>query len=544
MPRISSKTFRSIALCLLASCLSFFSLLAGEQIECKNRIEAFDAAEPSRLLGYFDAKSKLELGEYLPSAKMFAVKFIAPDGTEVNAFCKPEDLGKAAPTNEASAKSSAPKETLPAAGSDTPQIFEAIQAFDPTLWETTSSKFGTMNSNPTYGFKWVSGAQNDVSRSAKPLSFLKLPSLESIVRFKADKLVEASLLIYGRGDVDRELDKAKFEALKAKAELAIDEWLGGKGVSVANVDNNVFERKSWFKLPLRVDLEWSVTQSASSSDGFGMPVRKGFRAEFLRLVISSYDGKTSIAELTKPNYQTPRKRSTKLKDLKEYVKQETNGDVYLDGFPMVDQGQKGYCSVASAERVMRYLGLDFDQNELAKVANSASQEGTSTEAMVKALKKLGGQYSLSIRPIKDFTIEDFIKEIDSYNRLAKKAHVETIELGSLISISQIYQAMDPEVFRQTRLKNLSDKNNFNHHVIDLVDRGCPALWSVMLGLVTENPPLPQAFGGHMRLIIGYNKKTSLLIYTDSWGKGHEFKHMSLDDAYVITRGLYSVMPTS
>jgi hypothetical protein len=48
----------------------------------------------------------------------------------------------------------------------------------------------------------------------------------------------------------------------------------------------------------------------------------------------------------------------------------------------------------------------------------------------------------------------------------------------------------------------------------------------------------------MRLIIGYNPQTREILYSDSWGLGHEEKRMSLEDAYVITTGLIVVEPRS
>jgi hypothetical protein len=46
----------------------------------------------------------------------------------------------------------------------------------------------------------------------------------------------------------------------------------------------------------------------------------------------------------------------------------------------------------------------------------------------------------------------------------------------------------------------------------------------------------------MRLIIGYNLKTREILYSDSWGAGHELKRMALDDAWAITTGLATVEP--
>ena len=271
-----------------------------------------------------------------------------------------------------------------------------------------------------------------------------------------------------------------------------------------------------------------------------------FRTEFVRLIITPYDGKQDAAQLVKPNFQHAQPTAVKRTALKERVKHEANGDLYLDGVPMVDQGRKGYCVNATVERVMRYYGLDIDQNELAKAANTLTEGGTSPEGMCKALKKLGGQLSLVVRELKSFDLRDFFKETDSYNKLAKREKREMIPVpqSGWIPVGEIYQRMDPGILREVRLRKGNEKTKFVADITDLIEKGAPALWSVTLGMVTETPDLPQARGGHMRLIIGYNKKTSEVIYTDSWGAGHEFKRMPLDDAFFITDGLYSIMPGS
>jgi len=110
------------------------------------------------------------------------------------------------------------------------------------------------------------------------------------------------------------------------------------------------------------------------------------------------------------------------------------------------------------------------------------------------------------------------------------------------SILEKYSQMDVDLLRHVRFKKADEKTKFISDAISLIDKGAPALWTVTLGFVPEIPKLPQASGGYTRLIIGYNKKTSEIIYTDSWGAGHAFKRMSMDDAFFITQGLYSVLP--
>lgn len=71
----------------------------------------------------------------------------------------------------------------------------------------------------------------------------------------------------------------------------------------------------------------------------------------------------------------------------------------------------------------------------------------------------------------------------------------------------------------------------------------PLLWALLFGEKPEDPQLArQTRGGHMRLVIGYNLAKNQVIFTDSWGAGHELKRMNLLDAYDVTMGLYSMAP--
>jgi hypothetical protein len=46
----------------------------------------------------------------------------------------------------------------------------------------------------------------------------------------------------------------------------------------------------------------------------------------------------------------------------------------------------------------------------------------------------------------------------------------------------------------------------------------------------------------MRLIIGYNEEKSEIIYTDTWGAGHEHKYMPDDWAWTITQNMFYLNP--
>lgn len=70
-----------------------------------------------------------------------------------------------------------------------------------------------------------------------------------------------------------------------------------------------------------------------------------------------------------------------------HVRKDANGDgdVVIPDGPMVDHGPKGYCAVATTERMMRYYGMDVDQHEIAQLAGSQAKAGTNPQNMMEEL---------------------------------------------------------------------------------------------------------------------------------------------------------------
>ena len=111
-------------------------------------------------------------------------------------------------------------------------------------------------------------------------------------------------------------------------------------------------------------------------------------------------------------------------------------------------------------------------------------------------------------------------------------------------------AMEAKVLKEMSMKDKSGYTKFIKGIREQTARGVPLFWSVRLGLYPE-PGIPQAAGGHMRLIIGYverkdpkTKKTEIkeILYTDSWGAGHELKRMPADWAFAITHDAFFLKP--
>ncbi len=191
-------------------------------------------------------------------------------------------------------------------------------------------------------------------------------------------------------------------------------------------------------------------------------------------------------------------------ELLQRIKKTAEGDVYISGVPMVDQGQKGYCVAASCQRLFEYMRIPCDQHEMAKLVSIDAEGGADIITMQKSLAKIDGAFNVTFKPL-----------------------------------------INPEQYYTSNGKRRISEKAFFSTIKEYVDKGVPLLWGLFLGQKPEDPPLPgagQISGGHMRMVIGYNLAKNQVLFTDSWGAGHELKRMAMLDAYDVTLGLYSMAP--
>jgi hypothetical protein len=396
------------------------------------------------------------------------------------------------------------------------------------LWAMKQGDF--MAAAGKLGYQWTSSAR-DSARVARPdLTLFGLPAVESVARFEGEALKDVTVTLYARGDAG-DLPKEKFDALVRASADAVSKVAGTKFTARGKDPTNAVKADGlvWQTDKARYLLEYSFTKEVKTRD---IP----FRAEFVRLEVTGPEKKLGLLA----SAMAPQK--AKFSGPQHVKKDAASGDVWIADVPMVDQGQKGYCVVASTERVMRYYGNAVDENELAQVANSSAGGGTSTAAMLDALKKLSARLKVRVREVEKFEVKDILKLITEYNRAAKHAGAtEIADQGGMLDVAAIYRQMKPEVLKEARTKSKSDLARFQRQVQTHIDAGVPLLWSVSLGLVPE-PGIPQNAGGHMRLIIGYNTQKEEILFSDSWGAGHELKRMSAADAWTITNGMTTLEP--
>lgn len=412
----------------------------------------------------------------------------------------------------------------------TATLAPAPVALDPVfasqnLWETPAQDFVALHKEA--GFRWASSAQDTAESSRPMLTLFNIHVDQIVARFTQGKLHEITVLFYNRGD-SGELWKNQFDALVKQSVDAISDCTKVKFTVRGKDAANAVRAYGliWQTDRAQFLLEYSFTRTPDIS----------FRAEFVRLTVAPLEKPKGLLEESFAAAQPVAKFSGV-----SHVKTNPAGDVFIGGIPMVDQGEKGYCVVASAERVMRYYGKRVDENELAQIANSDAEKGTSLEAMFDSLKKLGSRLRVKVRTVEAFDENRFNAMINAYNLAARRGR-RVPEIDPRVeSLKDVFEQMNPDILRETRTKNRSETERFFRFARSRVDQGIPLLWSVMIGILPQ-PKEPKGSGGHMRLIIGYNAKTNEILYSDSWGFGHEMKRMPLADAWTMTTGLYTIEP--
>ena len=409
------------------------------------------------------------------------------------------------------------------------------------LWDTDIKQFD--KDHQKFLFKWLSSAKRGLRSEGEKITTFGVDTGEIIFGSNQGKNIKTiTISLYNKGD-DKKITVNALKALTKKMSERISAKTGTSPEKSTKKGAITVQKSLWKFGKTAFLLEASI----SRADG----------AEFLRLRVAS-------TKTLKDGNQTANRSSLK----GNVVEDRVTGDVYLENIPMVDQGKKGYCACASAARIYQYYGLTIDQHEIAQMAGSTAAGGTSIVEMVTALKKasseLDARVLINYEYPKNMTDKEsnykkylsgnkeMMRDINAYQQLAKKKGGTSFNIkgekpyariphGYTVSFQGFIQDCDPEIYREVMMKKSSFKR-WKSKIEDFIDQGIPVGWCLQLGLFPE-PGLPQASGGHMRLIIGYNKKTDQIIYSDSWGEGHAKKSMDAGKAFCMTN-VTLVLPPS
>lgn len=411
-------------------------------------------------------------------------------------------------------------------------------------WEQSAEDFAVEHGKSAFRFAESRRRDMVVSRQSGAVTFFGTPVMEARIYFRDRRIAKVELSLYNKGDASTRGSVMTGAALDDMIEKLSGDLTGEKGrlpqterVRVKNDRMKMGHKfmRRWLKRTPPAELTWGVSGERESS-----------LVEYVRLTLGG--GATPAEKSAAKSYGS----GSGAARFADNVKRNDEGDVYVANVPMVDQGDKGYCSVASAERVLRYFGQSIDEHELAQIAGTSASGGTSTKAMISAVETIGKKCRLGKREVvgKLGSWDDGAKRLKAYNAAAKRMKKPELRLDDYITvqgnarifnIGDMERAMEPKVLKAMSMKDKSGYGKFVKGIREQTARGVPLFWSVRLGVYPE-PGIPQQFGGHMRLIIGYNAERNEIIYTDSWGAGHERKHMPDDWAWTITHNLFYLNP--
>jgi len=203
--------------------------------------------------------------------------------------------------------------------------------------------------------------------------------------------------------------------------------------------------------------------------------------------------------------------------LPKRVLQAESGDRLIQDIPLVDQGDKGYCAVASGERLLRYMGIPVDSHQLVDLARTDKRGGTTEDGMDHAMRVIATKNRRSYRRIgSEPTIKTVSKYIDrGLPMLWSVKVIEAFEAG----VRTRNEGRDAPGGRRWRLL-LEDANR------------------------TTRALEKQRGSLHMRLVVGYNPETKEIAYSDTWTGQAEILWITEREARAIggRAGLAILMP--
>ena len=393
-------------------------------------------------------------------------------------------------------------------------------------------------------FRWTSDEKTSARYPVHPklpdkLTLLGNPVLEVIVDFKDNSVSRIYISVYNRGD-NQPITVAQFQKKTQELYNYIKTvYPGEKPVRLREKlsDGMYVHGVVWRGKKYSCIMKWSLS---------GKTKRKE-KPEYLQVEFEPFNPANDPAK--RSLVKADRTEITSRKNLPENIRREPNGNVYIANIPMVDQGQKGYCVAAVLERVLRYYNIPVNQHTIAQLCGTTASGGTSVENMVKTLENVSGKFGVKLRNeynlfSRNEAIKNLKKIVSSYNRLAKKEkkpEMKMVVRNRTVYLDETIYSMDPELYSKVRNGD-SEFRKFQKIIMKNIQEGIPVIWCVMLGIMPEEKLSLQSKGGHMRLIIGFNEKNKEILYTDTWGIGHELKSMPIQYAWTITNRLLYLLP--
>ena len=436
---------------------------------------------------------------------------------------------------------------VPARAADV-DFTDALLLRDGSLAELTASTLGSwpaLAGRIRFSFQdggteravWL-GGNRDPRRTVVQAFDLPVYEIQAAFRPDGGTLAAMEFVLFSRGDVMQAgagggpnaatvsaavHDDKAFRSLGALVQGRLEEAFGkhaGPPRKTSRVDGHDQRQFRW-KTP---------AGEAILSVGFTKE-KNGFRGEYVRVAVRPA-GPADAAPPPPPPVSGPRPvagpneaRITATRaDAAANVVREPGGAVYVDNVPMVDQGDKGYCVVATLERLIRYYGGTASQHELAQLFDTGDGGGTAIRTDRFVSPEICRQFGFKQKKVEVET-PDPEKLVKEYNRRAA-VKLKPDKKAKRTDWSGLLAEADRNGLRAAVAETPACRK-FVPAVKPFIDKGIPLVWIVP---------------GHMRLLTGYDETDGTVFYSDSWGRGHERKTMPVAEAVLLTEALFAVQP--
>lgn len=213
--------------------------------------------------------------------------------------------------------------------------------------------------------------------------------------------------------------------------------------------------------------------------------------------------------------KTARVRENVIRDrVRGAIEKRPNGDVIITGIPMVDQGPKGYCAPATAERCMRFLGVPADMYLLAMAGQTQMGGGTSITLL---LENIGRDIKRKGRSFDGFGGELKLREL--------KRHID----GGIPVMWTLFSTKEFNEISNKRTKLRAEEKDF-------------AAYASQVKAEAENAVLPpQNETSHVVIIIGYNEESNEIAFSDSWGERYQERWITVEEAEQVSQKRFFVI---
>jgi len=199
--------------------------------------------------------------------------------------------------------------------------------------------------------------------------------------------------------------------------------------------------------------------------------------------------------------------------LKSRITKRPNGDVILDQIPMVNQGPKGYCVPATFERYLRYVGIPADMYELAAGGGTDFGGGTSFSTMAEGLDRYVRRQGRHLdKAALKFSINGVARYLDEGRPI-------------------IWGLYSTRAFNELSSTLTDTRQNITDW----------AKWKKTVASTDVSTLGPERSSGHACLIIGYNRATGEIAFTDSWGPRFAERWVPLAAAQKISQDEFWVI---